>query len=120
VDKISHSNKNCMEMGMILTDEIKNKIVDQLKPLDPYKIIVFGSYAYGNADEESDLDICVVERDYKNRWEEKKKIREALKDIDIPKDILNPRLDEYDFYKREYGSVYKDIEDKGVVLWENS
>ena len=105
---------------MKLTDDIKKQIVTKLKPLNPLKIIIFGSYAYGNPTKDSDLDICVVEKDYSNRWEEKKKIREALKDINISKDILNPRLDEYEFYKKEYGSVYKDIEDKGVVLWQSS
>jgi len=35
----------------------------------------------------------------------------------MPKDILVPYLEEYEFYKKEYGSVYKDIEDKGVLLW---
>ena len=37
--------------------------------------------------------------------------------LDMPIDILNPKLEEYEFYKNEYGSVYKDIEDKGMVLW---
>ena len=105
---------------MKLTDDIKKQIVTTLKPLNPLKIIIFGSYAYGNPTKDSDLDICVVEKDYKNRWEEKSKIDKMLSFLDIPKDILNPRLDEYEFYKKEYGSVYKDIEVKGVVLWQSS
>ena len=100
-------------------DELYSKIVEALKPLKPVKIILFGSYAYGKPNEDSDLDICVVERDYKNKWEEKKRIREALSFIEMPKDILNPKIDEYEFYKNEPGSVYKDIEEKGVVLWSS-
>lgn len=102
---------------MIDIEEIKLKIIKKLKLLNPEKIILFGSYAYGNPTNESDLDICVVQKEYKSRWEEKAKIRELLKDIKMPKDILVPYLEEYEFYKKEYGSVYKDIEDKGVVLW---
>ena len=98
-------------------EDIKYQIVERLKPLNPEKIIIFGSYAYGNPTKDSDLNICVVERSYKNRWEEKEKIRELLKDIKIPKDILVPHLEEYEFYKKEYGSVYKDIEDRGLVIW---
>jgi predicted nucleotidyltransferase len=101
-------------------DMLKKEIVDRLKPLNPEKIILFGSYAYGNPTKDSDLDICIVEKDYKNRFKEKKKIRELLKDIDLPKDILNPKLEEYEFYKNEFGSVYKDIDEKGVVLWKKS
>ena len=106
-------------MKEIKKDELYLKIVEALKPLKPVKIILFGSYAYGEPNEHSDLDICVVERDYKNKWEEKKKIRKALSFIDLPKDILNPTLEEYEFYKKEPGSVYKDIEEKGIVLWSS-
>ena len=96
-----------------------DKIVEYLKPLNPVKIILFGSYASGEQNEDSDLDICVVEKSYKNKWKEKSKIRQLLKEIKISKDILNPTIEEYDFYKNEYGSVYKDIEDKGIVLWSS-
>ena len=79
-------------MKKISKDELYLKIVKALKPLNPVKIIIFGSYAYGKPNENSDLDICVVEKDYTNKWEEKKKIRTALKDIPLPKDILNPKV----------------------------
>ena len=83
-------------------DKIKQQIVEALKPLKPEKIILFGSYAYGSPTEDSDLDICVVEKSYKNRWDEKAKIRNLLNDIKMPMDILNPKLDEYNFYINEY------------------
>ena len=105
---------------MIDIEALKKEIVERLKPLNPEKIILFGSYAYGNPSEDSDLDVCVVQKDYDKKYNEKIKIREALKDIKISKDILNPKLDEYEFYKNENGSVYKDISEKGMVLWENS
>ena len=106
-------------MSKIDIEKIKKEIVERLKALNPEKIILFGSYAYGIPTEDSDLDICVVEKDYKNKWEEKKKIRQALKDINLPKDILNPKLEEYEFYKNEINSVYYDADKKGIVLWEN-
>ena len=106
-------------MKQISKDELCSKIVKVLKPLKPIKIILFGSYAYGKPNKNSDLDICVVEKDYNNKWENKKKIDELLDFIDMPKDILNPKVDEYEFYKKEYGSVYKDIEEKGIVLWSS-
>ena len=104
---------------MIDIEKLKPEIVEALRPLNPERIILFGSYAYGTPHEESDLDICVVEKDYKNKWEEKRKIRKALNNIPLPKDILNPKVDEYEFYKKECGSVYKDIEEKGIVLWSS-
>ena len=37
-----------------------SSLVSSLKPSDPYKIILFGSYAYGNPDENSDIDLMVI------------------------------------------------------------
>jgi len=104
---------------VINIENIKKEIVTALIPLDPKKIILFGSYAYGNPTEDSDLDICVVEESYTNKFKEKTKIRELLSNIDISIDILNPKVEEYEFYKNEYGSVYKDIEDRGILLWNS-
>jgi len=101
-----------------LSEEIKRQIVEAIKPLGPERIVLFGSYAYGNPTEDSDLDICVVKKDYSSKIEEKRKIRQALKAIKIPKDILVPSLEEYEFYRREINSVFNDIESKGVVLWQ--
>jgi len=105
---------------MVNIEKIKLQIVKALLPLNPEKIILFGSYAYGTPNEDSDLDICVVERDYKNKWKEKEKIDNLLNDIRIGKDILNPRVDEYEFYSKEINSVYYEIETKGECLWQKN
>ena len=99
---------------------IKSMIVSALKPINPEKIILFGSYAYGTPTEDSDLDICVVEKEYESRWDEMSKIRDLLKDINMPMDILVPYHEEYEFYKNEINSVYNDIDTKGVLLWKRS
>ena len=96
------------------------QIVEQLKPLNLEKIILFGSYAYGKPNEDSDLDLCIVEKSFDNIWEEKKKIRAMLKNIKIPKDILVSNIEDYEFYKKEINSVYNDIDTKGKVLWQRS
>ena len=36
---------------MIDKEKIKKKIIERLKPLNPDKIILFGSYAYGTPNE---------------------------------------------------------------------
>ena len=44
-------------------DQIINNLTDTLKEEGVEKIILFGSYAYGIPNEDSDLDIIVVTRD---------------------------------------------------------
>ncbi len=48
---------------MTLDLNITNEIVERLKPLDPKKIILFGSLAYGVSDKDSDIDLYVVTKD---------------------------------------------------------
>jgi len=45
---------------MINIEELKPQIIERLKPLNPDKIILFGSYAYGNPNEDSDIDLFLL------------------------------------------------------------
>ena len=44
---------------MIDIEELKPQIIERLMPLKPDKIILFGSYAYGTPNDDSDIDILV-------------------------------------------------------------
>ena len=72
-------------IGKEKIDEIVKKIADNIKP---EKIVLFGSYAYGNPAKHSDLDLCVVlNEDIKNPdigWE----IRKLFWGWFIPMDIV--------------------------------
>src|ERR1035437_4340659 len=100
-------------------ENLVKTIVERLRPLNPLKIILFGSYGYGTPNADSDLDICIIKKEIKSKYQEQKKIRLRLKDLSISKDILVVSEEEYDFYKNEYGSVFMDIERKGKVLWSS-
>lgn len=108
-----------MEFNRENIEALLTIIVNRLKPLNPTRIILFGSYAYGEPSFDSDLDICVVKKQVSSKIKEKKEIRERLKDITVAKDILIPTEDEYEFYRTQYGSVFMDIDLKGRVLWQN-
>jgi predicted nucleotidyltransferase len=48
---------------MIDIEKLKPKIIKALMPLNPNKIILFGSYAYGTPNENSDIDLYIVTND---------------------------------------------------------
>ncbi len=50
---------------MIDIEKLKPQIVEKLKPLNPGKIILFGSYAYGTPNEDSDIDLFLIKDDLK-------------------------------------------------------
>jgi predicted nucleotidyltransferase len=41
-------------------DSILNDLINSLKVSDPYKIILFGSYATGKETDDSDIDLMVI------------------------------------------------------------
>ena len=45
---------------MKLPDDIRNEIIDALLPLNLSKVILFGSYAWGEPEKDSDIDLYVV------------------------------------------------------------
>lgn len=54
----------------------------------PERIILFGSYARGDAQEDSDVDLLVIERDVPDKAKEMVRLRRALRPLRIPVDVL--------------------------------
>ena len=52
------------------------------------EVILFGSYARGDANQESDLDFLVVEPQLDSRRDEMVRLREVLRPMRIPVDVL--------------------------------
>ena len=51
------------EFILINIEKVKKEVVERLKTLDPDKIILFGSYAYGTPNDESDIDLFLLKDD---------------------------------------------------------
>ena len=101
-----------------LDAKLQALIVDNLvRSVHPKKIFLFGSYAYGEPTEESDLDILVITDDFEKKIDVKRAMRKALSGIDMSKDLLVASSDEFEFYRNEVGSVYQTISEKGKLLW---
>ena len=68
---------------MVDIEKIKGEIVERLKPVDPDKIILFGSYAYGTPNEESDIDLFLLKDDLRinETREYERKAKKSLIDI---------------------------------------
>ncbi|MBN1359615.1 MAG: nucleotidyltransferase domain-containing protein [Sedimentisphaerales bacterium] len=63
-----------------LSDELQTRIREALAPLHPEKVILFGSYAWGQPTEDSDIDLYVVTQDdyIPASWREKRDIVRAV------------------------------------------
>ena len=113
---------------MLDIDNIKTQIVKLLLPLNPEKIILFGSYAYGTPNKDSDLDIYIVTNDEfipKNFKEESEiflKYSQQIRGLqkEIPIDIITHTKSMYKKFISLQSSFSKEIESKGDILWVKS
>ncbi len=105
-----------------------NQILKSLKKINPRVIIIFGSYARGTNDEESDLDLLIVlDEDkipvsYDEKIEMKLNIRRAIREINkkIAIDLLVYTTPEYEEFIKSGSSFSKEIKETGKVLYEKA
>lgn len=79
-----------------IIEEVKKRLVEALNPLEIY---IFGSYAWGTPDEESDLDLLVVVDQIENDKQRHRALVEGftvLSGLRISKDILLYSKAEFD------------------------
>ena len=102
---------------MIETSQILSVADKIAKQFQPERIILFGSYAYGTPNEDSDIDLLVVMPFEGRRSKQAIEIRSAVH-AGFPMDLLpitperlKYRLEIEDFFLRE-------IVEKGRVLYE--
>lgn len=110
---------------MLDIEQLKKEIVNKLKPLNPDKIILFGSYAYGKPHKKSDIDLYVVSSDdfIPKNWKEKmqiklkfsKALRELRQEYDI--DLITHTKKMYEKFLELDSMFSREILHKGQVLY---
>jgi len=94
-----------------ITEKIK-------KEYCPNKIILFGSYAYGKPEDESDIDLFIIKDTPKKRAERFCEVRKILRDI--PNVSIQPVVftkDELDSRLKIKDDFILEIIEKGEVLY---
>jgi predicted nucleotidyltransferase len=103
-------------------------IIEKLKRTNPEKIILFGSYAYGDPSEGSDLDILVVTGDniIPSNFSEKSliylRISKAITDIkkEFPVDLIVHTKAMHKRFIQNNSLFARELLTKGKVLYEKN
>lgn len=110
---------------------LPNKYIEQLKTnlkeIDPHMVLLFGSYAYGTPDEDSDLDLFVVLNDYsmpttfKEKQELYLKVSKYTRAVArlIPIDLMVFTIPMFEAFKVANTSFSEEILTKGIVIYES-
>ncbi len=54
----------------------------------PARVILFGSYARGDASDDSDLDFLIIEPELQDKFREMVRLRQILRPLKVPVDVL--------------------------------
>ena len=84
---------------------------------DPLQIILFGSQARGDADQQSDIDLLVVFAELRDKRKTALDIMRTLSDLPAAKDILVSTPEELERHRTRIGSVLRYAQREGKVLY---
>jgi predicted nucleotidyltransferase len=90
------------------------RIVERFNPL---KIILFGSYARGNAGPDSDVDLLIVMPVRGSKRKKAVEIGVALHDIKVAKDVIVVTPQEFEWRKDVIGTIEWPAVREGQVLY---
>jgi len=84
---------------MVQSDEIREAVNRLLRATPNAKVILFGSYAHGDARPHSDVDLLVVEPGVEDRMAEMVRLGEVVRPLKIPVDILVVSAERFDYWR---------------------
>jgi predicted nucleotidyltransferase len=103
-----------------IEDQLKKVTARIIQAFDPQRIIVFGSYAYGEPTPDSDVDLLIVMDSDERPTERARRVSSLLRPRPFPMDILvrtpaeiQHRLEIGDYFMRE-------VMERGKVVYDRS
>ncbi len=102
--------------------ELEQPVAAIVETAHPLRVILFGSRAWGTARPDSDADLLIVQAEadavHRSRWREPQRIRAAVRDLPVAKDLLLYRPEEFDYWRASLNHVVGRAVREGAVLYE--
>lgn len=107
-------------MVKTLPDGLLEKMTSALvEELDPEAIYLFGSHAWGDPDEDSDVDLMVIveEDDVRERFEKSVRGMTALRGLVVAKDVVTRNKQAFEKRRLQRGTLEYDVAVRGRQLY---
>ncbi len=113
-----------MATRAMTTSSIHNAIAEMVRRIatrfQPQKIILFGSYARGEAGPNSDVDLLVVMPPHGSKRERAVEIYGLLAGMGLAKDVIVVTPEEFEAYSDAPGTVIRTARQEGKVLYDRA
>lgn len=101
---------------------INNQEIDKIVSLivtnvNPDKVVLFGSYAYGKPNEDSDLDLLIIKDMEVEKYKRGREIRKYLRGTKVPMDLIVCTNKEIEEISNDKTAFISQILRKGRVLY---
>jgi uncharacterized protein len=100
-----------------ILDDVVNRIVHRF---NPQRIILFGSYANGKPDNNSDVDLLIVMKVEGSTRQAANEIDILMADRLIPMDFLVLTPEQFERQKRIVGTIGRQAAREGKVVYEQA
>jgi predicted nucleotidyltransferase len=106
-----------MGISPTLVSEIVKRI---LEVAEPQRVILFGSAATGEMTKDSDVDLLVLESTPNDSRQESVRIRQAMRGLGYPFDIIVMAVERFEESKNIIGGIAYPAHKYGKVIYEQA
>jgi predicted nucleotidyltransferase len=93
-------------------------VVRIVESLHPNKIVLFGSYAWGKPNEDSDIDLfIIVDSSGEPEYRRARKVYRCLRGVPVPIDVIVKTTNEVRKSAKVVSSLTRKILEEGKVLY---
>lgn len=101
--------------------QIIQEMVNRLVAVyNPQAIYLFGSYAWGHPDEDSDLDFLIIVDKIEDRYQALRAGHRALINLAVPKDLIVVTNDEFATRSQNKSQFFYKIKNQGKQVYARS
>ena len=106
---------------MISQETIQEAVQRLVKAYDPLEIYLFGSYAWGNPNEDDDLNfLLVIESSDEKVYKRGDKAFDVLLGLKIPTNVIVFTKQEFDTFSQDVTSLTYEVKSRGKMLYARS